>query len=289
VFQPAQVRAYAKFHLAARQERQDRCRADCGLPAAVKKIHPPPIPAAAVLPSTDDDRARSARILNCTRTGSRPARDPVSRRSGGKRSPAWPSARGPSSRPWWPRSASIAISPAARPDLQCWRAGLPTAVAILVRMPEIGQLSREQVAALAGLAPYDDDSGEASRRSSHPRRAQEAAPGALCRRRCRHLFRWNPQLIALYTRLKAAEGTQALPHRLRQEAAHLRQHRRGPRHAVGKMSRFQPPRPDESVSWFDRSTVSSSRPAAPTTSRADSVKDGRRSNPSTPPCHQATP
>jgi hypothetical protein len=32
-----------------------------------------------------------------------------------------------------------------------------------------------------------------------------------------------------------------------------------------------------SVSWFDRSTVSSSRPAAPTTSRADAVKDGRRS------------
>ena len=32
-------------------------------------------------------------------------------------------------------------------------AGMPTAVAILVRMPEIGTLSREQVAALAGLAP----------------------------------------------------------------------------------------------------------------------------------------
>ena len=39
---------------------------------------------------------------------------------------------------------------------------MPTAVAILVRMPEIGTLSREQVAALAGLAPYDDDSGERS-------------------------------------------------------------------------------------------------------------------------------
>ena len=39
-------------------------------------------------------------------------------------------------------------------------AGMPTAVAILVRMPEIGQLTREQAAALAGLAPYDDDSGK---------------------------------------------------------------------------------------------------------------------------------
>src|SRR2546430_236514 len=34
-----------------------------------------------------------------------------------------------------------------------------TAIAVLIRMPEIGTLSREQVAALAGLAPYDDDSG----------------------------------------------------------------------------------------------------------------------------------
>ena len=36
--------------------------------------------------------------------------------------------------------------------------GLSTAVAILVRMPEIGRVTREEVAALAGLAPYDNDS-----------------------------------------------------------------------------------------------------------------------------------
>src|SRR2546430_14188236 len=80
-------------------------------------------------------------------------------------------------------------------------AGLPTAVAILVRMPEIGQLSREQVAALAGLAPYDDDSGEqVGARHIHGgrkrlRRARYAAalPAS---------FPGNPQLIALYTRRK---------------------------------------------------------------------------------------
>jgi hypothetical protein len=33
---------------------------------------------------------------------------------------------------------------------------LRTAVAILVRMPEIGRITREQAAALAGLAPYDE-------------------------------------------------------------------------------------------------------------------------------------
>jgi transposase len=38
--------------------------------------------------------------------------------------------------------------------------GLRTAVAILVRMPEIGRVTREQAAAIAGLAPYDDESGQ---------------------------------------------------------------------------------------------------------------------------------
>src|SRR5260370_22235379 len=38
-------------------------------------------------------------------------------------------------------------------------AGLPTAVAILVRMPEVGRLAREQVAARAGLGPHYDATG----------------------------------------------------------------------------------------------------------------------------------
>ena len=37
--------------------------------------------------------------------------------------------------------------------------GFMTAVVLLVSMPELGSLSRGQCAALAGLAPYDDDSG----------------------------------------------------------------------------------------------------------------------------------
>src|SRR5258707_13240645 len=36
--------------------------------------------------------------------------------------------------------------------------GLKTAVAILVRMPEIGRVTREQAASLVGLAPFDDQS-----------------------------------------------------------------------------------------------------------------------------------
>jgi len=40
--------------------------------------------------------------------------------------------------------------------------GFVTAVVLLVKMPELGSLSRGQCAALAGLAPYDNDSGSAA-------------------------------------------------------------------------------------------------------------------------------
>src|SRR5690606_12360328 len=36
--------------------------------------------------------------------------------------------------------------------------GERTAIAFVVRLPELGTLSREQVVALVGLAPFDDDS-----------------------------------------------------------------------------------------------------------------------------------
>jgi transposase len=80
--------------------------------------------------------------------------------------------------------------------------GERTAVAIVIRMPEIGQVSREQAAALAGLAPFDHDSGthKGPRRiaggRARLRRSLFAAalPAA---------FRWNRALIALYARLTA--------------------------------------------------------------------------------------
>ena len=79
--------------------------------------------------------------------------------------------------------------------------GLRTALAILVRLPEIGQLSREEAAALAGLAPYDDDSGK--------RRGLRHIHGGRQRLR-KSLFmsafsasRWNPGLKAFYDGLRA--------------------------------------------------------------------------------------
>lgn len=80
---------------------------------------------------------------------------------------------------------------------------LRTALAIIVRMPELGKLSREQAAALAGVAPFDDTSGKrdgerhiwggrARLRSSVYAAALPAS------------FQWNTQLVALYRRLIAA-------------------------------------------------------------------------------------
>jgi transposase len=80
--------------------------------------------------------------------------------------------------------------------------GERTALALVIRMPELGQLSREEASALAGLAPFDDDSGM--------RRGQRHIAGGRSRLR-RSLFaaalpaafRWNKALIALYARLTA--------------------------------------------------------------------------------------
>jgi transposase len=81
--------------------------------------------------------------------------------------------------------------------------GPPTAVAILVRLPEIGRISREQAAALAGVAPYDDDSGEHAG-TRHIEGGRKRLRRALFTAALPASFRWNPQLIALYRRLKAA-------------------------------------------------------------------------------------
>jgi transposase len=80
--------------------------------------------------------------------------------------------------------------------------GERTAIALILRMPELGQISREEAAALVGLAPFDDDSGQykgerhiAGGRSRLRRSLYAAALAAA--------FRWNPALKALYQRIIA--------------------------------------------------------------------------------------
>jgi transposase len=80
--------------------------------------------------------------------------------------------------------------------------GERTALALVIRMPELGQISREEAAALAGLAPFDNDSGQY--------RGQRKIAGGRGRLRkslfaaaLPAAFKWNKALIELYGRLRA--------------------------------------------------------------------------------------
>lgn len=56
--------------------------------------------------------------------------------------------------------------------------GERTALALLIRMPELGRVSREEAAALAGLAPFDNDSGQ------HKGQRHIAGAAPACAARC---------------------------------------------------------------------------------------------------------
>ena len=77
--------------------------------------------------------------------------------------------------------------------------GFVTAVTLLVKMPELGTLNREQCAALGGLAPYDDDSGQhhgkRSIRGGRPDVRRALYMAAVSAVRC------NPILKAFYQHL----------------------------------------------------------------------------------------
>lgn len=81
--------------------------------------------------------------------------------------------------------------------------GERTAIALIVRMPELGRLSREEAAALAGLAPYDDDSGK-HKGQRHIAGGRSRLRRSLFAAALPAAFRWNKALIALYSRLTAA-------------------------------------------------------------------------------------
>jgi transposase len=79
--------------------------------------------------------------------------------------------------------------------------GLQTAAVLLALLPELGQQPRQQIAALCGLAPYDDDSGK-----RHGKRA--TGGGRALVRRALYMaalsaVRFNPAFSAFYRRLRA--------------------------------------------------------------------------------------
>lgn len=203
VFQPAQVRAYATFHL----QRAKNDKIDAGLiadcTAATKKIHQAPDPRLAAfaqhLTFIEQFGEDVSRLKNRCET----CRDP-------RQLAFW---KGEITRLKKLEKAELKVlvqnirqhkDLAERLDLiaSVDTVGLPTAVSILVRMPEIGSISREQAAALAGLAPYDDDSGKHAG-DRHIDGGRERLRKALYSAAFAGAFHWNPQLQALYKRLLA--------------------------------------------------------------------------------------
>jgi transposase len=80
--------------------------------------------------------------------------------------------------------------------------GKRTALALIIRMPELGRISREEAAALAGLAPYDDDSGK-HKGQRHIAGGRGRLRRSLFAAALPAAFRWNKALVELYKRLTA--------------------------------------------------------------------------------------
>ncbi len=81
--------------------------------------------------------------------------------------------------------------------------GVRTAIALILRLPELGKVSREQAAALAGLAPFDHDSGK-SKGERHIAGGRSRLRRSLYAAALPASFRWNPALKALYAGLTKA-------------------------------------------------------------------------------------
>ena len=80
--------------------------------------------------------------------------------------------------------------------------GERTAIALVVRLPELGKISRGQIAALAGLAPFDADSG-AHKGQRHIAGGRARARRSLYAAALPAAFHCNPPLKAFYARLLA--------------------------------------------------------------------------------------
>ncbi|MCP3736599.1 IS110 family transposase [Sphingomonas sp. RP10(2022)] len=81
--------------------------------------------------------------------------------------------------------------------------GRRTALALLVLMPELGRLSRGEAASLAGLAPFDRDSGQ-YRGQRRIQGGRHRVRRALYAAALPASFRWNKALVDTYQRLRGA-------------------------------------------------------------------------------------
>jgi transposase len=205
LFQPGQVRAYARFKLKrAKTDRIDAALiAACAAAREEEEIHAPPDPRIApfaeqltMIEQITEDIARiKTRRENVRDQAIRQAwKDEIKRLGQQKRA----------------RLKALIAVIRQHPDLarkldliaSVDSIGLPTAVAVLVRMPEIGTISRQKAAALAGLAPYPDDSGDYAG-PRHIEGGRQRLRKALYNATLAGAFRWNQQLKDIYARLIA--------------------------------------------------------------------------------------
>lgn len=98
-------------------------------------------------------------------------------------------------------------------DSPAWRAreallrtvpgiGPVAALSLLAELPELGTLNRREIAALAGLAPFNCDSG--THRGQRHVWGGRAALRAVLYMAILAAVRWNPRIRAFYTRLREA-------------------------------------------------------------------------------------
>jgi len=204
VFQPAQVRAYARFLLQRAKNDKIDAALIAACTAAIKKIHAPPDPRLAPFAARMTLIEQLTDQIACCKNYREGHREPQIREFWKKEI-----ARFNKQLRVELKSLAAAIRQhrdlAERLDLieSVDGVGLKTAVAILVRMPEIGRLTREQATALAGLAPYDDDSAT-HLGIRHIAGGRERLRGSLYKAALAAAFHWNRQLIALYRRLTKA-------------------------------------------------------------------------------------
>ena len=204
VFQPIQVRAYATFHLQRAKNDKIDARLIAMCTAAAKKIHAPPDPRLAPFAHDLTLLDQITDVIAGHRNRRETCGDPRIRQF-------WKEEIARLKKLQKAELKRLVAAIRQYPDLaqrldlinSVEGIGLPTAVAILVRMPEIGSITREQAAALAGVAPYDDDSGEMVG-VRHIEGGRKRLRGALYCAALPASFRWNPQLIVLYRRLIAA-------------------------------------------------------------------------------------
>jgi transposase len=205
VFQPTQVKAYARFHLKkAKTDRIDAALiADCAAARKAEDIHAPPDPRIAPFAEQLTMIEQIGEDIACIKTRRATVRDQDIRK-------AWDDEIKRLRQIKRTRLKQLVAAIRQHPDLaekleliaSVDSIAIPSAVEILVRCPEIGTISREKAAALAGLAPYADDSSD-QHSPRHIQGGRERLRKALYNAAFAGAFRWNKQLGDIYQRLTA--------------------------------------------------------------------------------------